>query len=243
MIKKMMMLGFGLACWGLSLTASAATADSVTVRIKGMRCEECAHKVMTRVLEVKGVDDIRFNLERRTATVYYDPSVTCPDSITAPLAGTRYQASAYSPLDVILRGIGLHLADLTTGAAGQQASDAVRAVSGVDSLAPHADKHYLFVRYDANKTCKAAIRQALIRAGFTPTNYYSGKVIAFADYTFSGTLPDNVYDLIIALDGVEDVCVNPGKHTIGVTYFNDQTDSGKLTGQIRQAGVAVTARH
>ena len=32
--------------------------DAFTIRIKGMRCEECAHKVKTRLLKEKGVESL-----------------------------------------------------------------------------------------------------------------------------------------------------------------------------------------
>ena len=55
----------------LMLTSSSlmAQTDSITVRIKGMRCEECAHKVKNVVKKLPGIEGISFNIERRTASI------------------------------------------------------------------------------------------------------------------------------------------------------------------------------
>ncbi len=37
---------------------AATTTDTITVRIKGMRCEECAHKVNTVLHKLNGVKGI-----------------------------------------------------------------------------------------------------------------------------------------------------------------------------------------
>ena len=55
---------------------TATAADTLTVRIKGMRCGECAHKVKTALRKIDGVGSIDFNLERRTATITYDAART-----------------------------------------------------------------------------------------------------------------------------------------------------------------------
>ena len=47
----------------------AQNVDTLTVRIKGMRCEECAHKVKNVVKKLPGIDGITFNIERRTACI------------------------------------------------------------------------------------------------------------------------------------------------------------------------------
>ena len=82
------------------LGVMAQDIDTLTVRIKGMRCEECAHKVKNVVKKLPGIDGITFNIERRTASIAFDKNQVCADSIKGRLAATvRYKASAYSPTD------------------------------------------------------------------------------------------------------------------------------------------------
>ena len=54
----------------LALTAitlqSASAADTLTVRINGMRCNECGHKVKNVLRKNPGIGALEFNYERRT---------------------------------------------------------------------------------------------------------------------------------------------------------------------------------
>ena len=111
----------------LVCTASAwSQTVTETYRIKQMRCEDCAHKVMVAVTQDPGVSDINFNLERRTATITYDKSKTCLDSLKGRLVHTRYRLTAYDPHEVIRRGIGFHIAELSDEGKAQQISEALR---------------------------------------------------------------------------------------------------------------------
>ena len=80
-LKAIRMTLIAMALFTTSEFACAQQNQSFTVRIKGMRCDDCAHKVMDKLTKINGVDDIQFNLERRTATISYNPEVTCEDSI------------------------------------------------------------------------------------------------------------------------------------------------------------------
>lgn len=153
---------------------AANVTDTIVVRIKGMRCEECAHKVNTVLRKLNGVKSIDYNLERRTATIAYDQQLTCRDTIEARLAATgRYKASNYSKDNVIRRGMGLRMDDMHCQKCADRITKRLEQIEGVDSMAPKVDKQYVFVRYDANRTTKDIIRQALTDLGFTPVNYYT----------------------------------------------------------------------
>ena len=215
------------------LQSRAVTLDTLTVCIKGMRCDECAHKVMTRAMEIRGVDDIWFNLERHTATISYDPSLTNPDSIKAPFAGQRYNMTPYSTTDVIKRGIGQHM-ELTDSASARRAVAALSGHEGIDSLAPHLNRRYLFIRYDANRISKNDIKKLLIDAGFTPTSYYTSDKVGYALFNIPrGKNLKTLADDAIAFDGVEDVCINPATRKIGFTYLKDTTSEDKLRRKIK----------
>lgn len=219
--------------------ATAQPLDTLTVRIKGMRCDECAHKVMTRVLENEGVADIWFNIERRTATVSYDPHKTTPEAIQQPLRGTRYNPTPYSTADTIRRGYGQRMPELLSEADAERAMAALRGKVGIDSLAPRLDKHYLFIRYDANRTSKDDIRRELVAAGFTPSNYYTGPKVAYADFAIA---PDRARtidtDALLALAGVDDACLNVAKGTLAITYYTDETTRAQLSEAVSAMGFA-----
>ena len=226
---------FLISCFSFS----PAGAQTLTVRIKGMKCEECGHKVMVAVKQLPGIESMRFNYERRTAVIDYDPAQTCADSIEARLAATgRYKASPYSPTDTIIRGMGLRMDDMHCQKCADRIMAKLQPMEGVDSLSPHLDKHYYFIRYDANRTCKATIKEALLGLGFTPVNYYTGPKVSYAYYNIPAEqASQDTMDEVLILDGVEDVCVNPKRKSLAVTFFTDETNADKLLADIRAAGI------
>ena len=223
----------------LALGVQAQTTDTLTVRIKGMRCGECAHKVKDVVKKGPGIQGITFNIERRTATIAYDRTQTCADSIRAHLAATgRYKASDYSPTDTIMRGMGLRIDDMHCQRCYDRISQRLQTMEGIDSMAPHLDKQYIFVRYDANKTSKDDIRRMLGGLGFTPVNYYSSPKVQFAYYTIPAeAVSQETIDEVLTLTGVEDVNVNERQKSLAVTYFNDETSAEQLLADIKAAGI------
>ena len=225
----------------ISTHVTMAQTDTVTVRIKGMRCEECAHKVKTVVKRLPGIDGISFNIERRTATISFDRAQTCVDSIQARLATTgRYKASSYSPNDTIIRGMGLRIDDMHCQKCYNRISQRLQGMVGIDSMAPHLDKQYIFVRYDANKTCKGEIKRVLGELGFTPVNYYSGPKVAYAYYNIpESQVNQETIDEVIIVDGVEDANVNCRQKSLAVTYFTDETTADKLAADIKAAGIDI----
>ena len=224
------------------LGVMAQDIDTLTVRIKGMRCEECAHKVKNVVKKLGGIDGITFNIERRTASIAFDKRQVCADSIKARLAATvRYKATAYSPSDTIMRGFGLRIADMHCKNCYNRISKRLQDEVGIDSMAPHLDKQYIFVRYDANKTCKAAIRKVIDGLGFTPVNYYSGPKVSYAYYIIPAEqVSQETIDEVLMLDGVEDANVNDKKKSLAVTFFTDETNADKLQADIKSAGITIT---
>ncbi len=217
----------------------ASAADTLTVRIKGMRCAECAHKVKKVLRQDAGVGGIQFNLERRTATIAFDNTKTCADSICAHLNATgRYKTTPYSPKDVIIRGYGQRIDDMHCQKCANRIMDRLGKMQGIDSLAPHLDKHYMFIRYDANVTDKAAIRAMLNKIGYTPVNYYTSAKIGwlYLNIPAEQATAENV-ETVLALDGVEDANANARRKSLAVTFFNDETDADKLLAAIQKAGI------
>ncbi|MBP5338148.1 MAG: cation transporter [Prevotella sp.] len=221
------------------LFSPAGAQVTITLRIKGMKCEECGHKVMVAVKQLPGIESMRFNYERRTTTIVYDPTQTCVDSIEARLAATgRYKASSYSPDEVIRRGFGLRMDDMHCQKCADRIAAKLKQIEGIDSMSPHLDKNYYFIRYDANRTSKAVIREALQGLGFTPVNYYSGPKVSYAYYNIPATqTTQETMDEVLILKGVEDVNVNPARKSLAVTYFTDETNADQLLADIRAAGI------
>jgi len=233
-MKRLILLALAV----VSLTTVSA-ADTLTVRIKGMRCGECAHKVKNALRQDAGVGGIEFNLERRTATIAYDPQQTCVDSIYAHLEATkRYKGTPYSPTEVIKRGYGQRIDDMHCKKCSDRIMARLEQMEGIDSMAPHLDKHYMFIRYDANRTSKADIRAAINKLGYTPVNYYTSDKISWGYYNIPAEqATQETIDQILAIDGVEDVNVNARRKSLAVTYFCKEISADKLLEEIQQAGI------
>lgn len=225
----------------VAMTLTAAE-ETIVFRIKGMRCEDCAHKVTTVLKKLPGINDMKFDLEKRTVTVEYENGQTCADSIKARLDATgRYKTSPYSKDDVIRRGIGLQMGDMHCQNCANRITKRLQAIEGIDSLAPHVDKQYVFIRYDANKTCKDDIRQALLKLGFTPVNYYTSKDISFAYFNIpKDACNEATIEEVLVLDGVDDANVNPKCGSLAITYVNKETSTEKLLEAIQAAGIKAT---
>ena len=238
-MKKLLLL---MAATLMTITMTAAN-EKTTLRIKGMRCEEEAHKVNTVVKQLDGIQSLDFDLEKRTVTVSYDGTLTCADSIKARLdrIGGRYKTSPYDKNEVITRGMGLQMSDMHCQNCADRIMKRLETVEGIDSMSPHLDKQYLFIRYDANKTCKADIRKTLVELGFTPVTYYTSKVISFAYFNIpTEACTEDTIEEVLAMDGVDDVNVNPRQGSLAITYVNNETSVEKLQEQIKAAGIEAT---
>ena len=230
MKKTILVVLMSVLCSGLS----TAVADSVTLRIKSMRCEECAHKVNKALRSSDAVENVVFNLERRTVTIEYDGQRLTQDSIESILISTkRYKPSPYDPKEKIRRAMGLKTEEMQTAADSARVVKELWTIEGMDSVVPRMDKRYVFIRYDANKTDKATIVKRLTEAGFTPVSYYTSKVISHAYIKIPTVAATReLTEEVLALDGVDDANVNPQRGTLAITYLNDQTTAEKLEEQV-----------
>jgi copper ion binding protein len=238
MLRKTFLL---IATLLVSFSSAVIANDTLTVRIKAMRCEDCAHKVNKALMKSQGVESISFDLEKRTVTVEYDPAQTCADSICATLTATkRYKPSPYSKTEFIRRGMGLWVNEMTTDKEAELIKKSLYAFEGIDSIGPNVDKRYIFVRYDANKTTKAKIADLLMTLGFTPTTYYTSKIISYASFTLPAKAANkDTREVALALEGVDDANVNVAHKTLAITYVNTETSLEKLTAALRAEGIEV----
>lgn len=235
-MKKMMTI---IMASLLSMGAMATNTDTVTVRVKTMRCEDCGHKVRNALMKNPGVGAMEFNYERRTVKIAYDPQKTDIDSIYRSIAVTkRYKASAYSPTEVIRRGYGQRIADMHCQKCADRITKRLYQMNGMDSLGVHLDKQWVFIRYDANKTSKAEIREVLNGLNFTPVNYYTSDKVAYAYYNIpiEQATEENL-ESIMAIDAVDDVNVNKRRKTMAITYFCQEISAEKLLEEIHKAGI------
>ena len=223
----------------LFISSVAAQSDTLMVRINGMRCAECGHKVKNVLRKNPGVGALEFNYERRTAKIAYDAQKTCPDTIYSMLARTgRYAAKPFNPKERIGRGIGQRIADMHCQKCADRIIASLSKLDGVDSLASHLDKSYMFIRYDANRVSRDDIRQVINNLGYTPCNYYSSPKVEYGYYLLPAEQAnEETAENVLSLDGVEDVNINPKRRSLAVTFFNDETTADKLYVEIKKMGI------
>lgn len=225
----------------VSFCSVYADNDTLTVRIKAMRCEDCAHKVNVALMKAPGIEGISFDLEKRTVTVEYNPAETCADSICAVLTATkRYKPTPYSKTEFIRRGMGLWVNEMATDKEAEFIKNGLSSVEGIDSIGPNVDRRYIFVRYDANKTSKAKIASQLMALGFTPTAFYTSKIISYAYFTIPAEAANaHTKEVALALEGVDDATVNVTRKSLAITYVNTETSLEVLTAALRAEGIEV----
>ena len=223
----------------LTCITMTAANETIVLRIKGMRCEDCGHKVTTVLNKIAGIEGLNFDFEKRIVTVEFDPTQTCTDTIKARLAATgRYKSSPYDKNEVIRRGIGLRMDDMHCQNCANRIMNRLQTIEGIDSMSPHLDKQYMFIRYDANKTCQKVIRQALGELGFTPVNYYTSNDISFAYFNIpEEACTETTIEDVLVMDGVDDVNVNARSGSLAITYVNKETTAEKLLEEIKAAGI------
>jgi len=111
-------------------------------------------------------------------------------------------------------------------------------VEGIDSISPNLEKHYVFFRYDANKTTKTVIREMLTGMGFTPVTYYTSKNISFAYFNIPvEQVNEETIEAALALDGVDDANVCKRQKSLAITFVNTETSQEQLLKELQEAGI------
>ncbi len=221
---------------------SAAASDTLTVRIEGMHCAHCAHKVRTLLKKDAGISAVTVNHERRTATIAYNPAMISTDTIYGRLEATkRYKAQPYSKSDVISRELNLRIDDMHCKKCSDRITGRVSTMEGVDSLKPHLDKHYMSIHYDANKNSRDSIRTVITRMGYTPVSYYDSEKVGYAYFVIPAEVAtQETIDNIQAMDAVNDANVNARRGALAVTYLCEKTSPEQLLVDIQKAGIKAT---
>ena len=109
-------------------------------------------------------------------------------------------------------------------------------------MAPHIDEQYIFVSYDANKTDKATIRKAISELGFTPVSHYESEKASYAYLLIpeKDAQDAETFEKVIALKGVDDVCVNAQRKALAITFVNDETTEEQLLKDLKESGIQAT---
>lgn len=218
----------------------ASKVDSLTVTIKGMHCGGCAKKVKSILTQGNGAENVKVNLERNTATIFYNPTVVSADTLKARLAATkRYAPTAYSKNDVISRKVAYYIADMTCGGCAKKIEKTVMDAGGVDSVNVDIKKHAITVYYDANKVSRDDFRTAIDAQGYSPLAYSDSPRVDYAYYKIpADKATAETAEELLALDNVADVNVNAKRNTVAIMYGVKNLAAQKVLENVKAAGIA-----
>ncbi len=90
MRQVVMMLFFAvpLYCW--ATLALAAPPQSVTLVVKNMTCEVCPITVKKALEKVPGVQSVKVDFDKKTATITFDPDEAKPEMLTKATTEAGY---------------------------------------------------------------------------------------------------------------------------------------------------------
>jgi copper chaperone len=67
--------------------------QTMDLQVEGMSCPHCVHAVKTAVEGIAGVDRVEVSLEKKLATVDFDPDVASLQSIRTAIEGEGYSVT------------------------------------------------------------------------------------------------------------------------------------------------------
>jgi copper chaperone len=67
--------------------------QTLDLTVEGMSCQHCVHAVKSSVSSLAGVDSVEVSLEKKLATVSFDPGLTNLKAITAAIEDQGYSVT------------------------------------------------------------------------------------------------------------------------------------------------------
>ena len=77
----------------LPLVALAGAPKTVTLDVQNMTCKLCPITVKKSLEKVSGVSAVKVDLDKKTATVTYDPDKTQPEALTNATTNAGYPST------------------------------------------------------------------------------------------------------------------------------------------------------
>lgn len=77
----------------MPLAVLAATPKTVTLAVQNMTCELCPITVKKSLEKVPGVNTVKVDFDKKTATVSYDADKTQPEALTKATTNAGYPSA------------------------------------------------------------------------------------------------------------------------------------------------------
>jgi Cu+-exporting ATPase len=129
-------------------------------RIEGMHCAACARRVEQELSRIGGVEQARVNLATEKAYVRYDPDKAAPRALYEAVERAGYRAAAAREHDTF------KVVNLTCASCVNRVEQALSRVPGVGEARVNLASGRAFVTYDPAAADAAALRRAVIEAGY-----------------------------------------------------------------------------
>lgn len=94
---KARLIGFAAACalaLALGAVSAMAATKTVTIRVKGMKCANCASSVAKALKATRGVEDAKVSSEKGEAVVTFDDEKVTETKLREVIDGTGFKSEA-----------------------------------------------------------------------------------------------------------------------------------------------------
>jgi len=141
-----------------------------SLQIRGMTCAACAQASERAVKKVAGIEEAAVNFATERLAVRFDDDVASLDAIVAAVARAGYEAVE----DKVEKDVIIPVGGMTCAACVRAIERAVSRVAGVTSVSVNLATEKALVRYEPGTARLSQIKQAIVKAGYTPLAVDSG---------------------------------------------------------------------
>ncbi|MGB3367910.1 MAG: heavy metal translocating P-type ATPase [Acidaminobacteraceae bacterium] len=132
--------------------------------IEGMTCSSCSSTVEKITKKLDGVSSSVVNLTTNKLTINFDETRVSREDIFS-----KIEKAGYTPREIKdIKSVTIPVDDMTCSACAQSIEKAVKKLNGVSEVSVNSLTEKAFVTYNADITRLSEIKQAIIKAGYTP---------------------------------------------------------------------------
>ncbi len=148
----------------MTQSQSSIKRSHAQVEIRGMTCAACVRRVEKAVGQAEGVSRASVNLATEKLTVDYDPRAITLDQLSRLVDAAGYELV----LPEEDKSVTMPIRGMTCAACSARIEKKVGSMDGVAKVAVNLATEKMTVRYHPDKIRLSEIKQAVIRAGYTP---------------------------------------------------------------------------
>ena len=112
-------------------------------------------------------------------------------------------------------------------------------LEGMEVTKPRLGKHTFFVRFDADKTSRAAICEQITKGGYTPVSYCE-KLDNIYFLIPAEQATQQTIDAVKAIEGVKDANTNARRKSLAITFQKEVISAEALQAALQQKGISAT---